>query len=90
MTLPRIDDVIQLPDKRQLAYAEYGEANGIPVFLFHILTAQNFQLPEEQKKHENTDHWQQGTKLTSDSVVNSFILVLSPVYPGLFHHGLEE
>ena len=35
MTLPRIDDVIQLPDKRQLAYAEYGEADGIPVFLFH-------------------------------------------------------
>lgn len=37
MTVPRIDTVIQLPDKRQLAYAEYGDANGAPVFLFHGL-----------------------------------------------------
>jgi pimeloyl-ACP methyl ester carboxylesterase len=37
MTLPRIDTVLQLPDKRQLAYAEYGESNGTPVFLFHGL-----------------------------------------------------
>jgi len=37
MTLPRIDNVVQLPDKRQLAYAEYGESNGAPVFVFHGL-----------------------------------------------------
>lgn len=37
ITLPRIDNVVQLSDKRQLAYAEYGEANGAPVFLFHGL-----------------------------------------------------
>ncbi|MDH3692734.1 MAG: alpha/beta hydrolase [Gammaproteobacteria bacterium] len=37
MAQPRMDCVIQLPDKRQLAYAEYGESNGAPVFLFHGL-----------------------------------------------------
>jgi len=37
MTLPRIDAVVQLSDKRHLAYAEYGNANGSPVFLFHGL-----------------------------------------------------
>ena len=37
MTLPRIDNVVQLPDQRQLAYAEYGESDGTPVFLFHGL-----------------------------------------------------
>ena len=37
MTLPRIDSVVELSDKRQLAYAEYGDANGAPVFLFHGL-----------------------------------------------------
>ena len=37
MTLPRIDNVIQLSDKRRLAYAEYGEPDGAPVFLFHGL-----------------------------------------------------
>ena len=37
MTQPRIDTVIQLPDKRNLAYAEYGDADGLPVFLFHGL-----------------------------------------------------
>jgi pimeloyl-ACP methyl ester carboxylesterase len=37
MTLPRIDNVIKLSDKRRLAYAEYGELNGAPVFLFHGL-----------------------------------------------------
>lgn len=35
--LPQIDNVVQLSDKRQLAYAEYGESNGAPVFLFHGL-----------------------------------------------------
>ena len=37
MTLPRIDTIIQLPDKRNLAYAEYGDPDGFPVFLFHGL-----------------------------------------------------
>jgi pimeloyl-ACP methyl ester carboxylesterase len=37
MTLPRIDTIVQLPDKRGLAYAEYGESDGSPVFLFHGL-----------------------------------------------------
>jgi len=37
MTLPRIDNVVQLSDRRRLAYAEYGDANGTPVFLFHGL-----------------------------------------------------
>jgi pimeloyl-ACP methyl ester carboxylesterase len=37
MTLPRLDAVINLPDGRRLAYAEYGDANGEPVFLFHGL-----------------------------------------------------
>jgi len=37
MTQPRVDTVIHLPDKRQLAYAEYGDPNGLPVFLFHGL-----------------------------------------------------
>ncbi len=35
MNLPRIDDTIQLPDGRKLAYAEYGDSDGFPVFLFH-------------------------------------------------------
>jgi len=37
MTLPRIDTVVQLSDKRHLAYAEYGDLDGVPVFLFHGL-----------------------------------------------------
>ena len=35
MNLPRVDDVILLPDNRRLAYAEYGESDGAPVILFH-------------------------------------------------------
>lgn len=31
----RLESAIQLPDGRQLAYADYGEPNGFPVFLFH-------------------------------------------------------
>lgn len=26
---------LTLPDKRQLAYAEYGDPNGLPVLYFH-------------------------------------------------------
>ena len=37
MTQPRIDSVIQLSDKRRLAYAEYGESDGAPILLFHGL-----------------------------------------------------
>jgi pimeloyl-ACP methyl ester carboxylesterase len=37
MTAPRSDDVIVLPDGRRLAYAEYGDPDGEPVFLFHGL-----------------------------------------------------
>ena len=37
MTPPRIDIVIQVSDKRRLAYAEYGEPDGAPVLLFHGL-----------------------------------------------------
>ena len=36
-TPPRVDDSIHLSDGRSLAYAEYGEPNGVPVFLFHGL-----------------------------------------------------
>lgn len=35
--MPRIDTVVKLSDGRRLAYAEYGEPTGIPVFLFHGL-----------------------------------------------------
>ena len=32
-----MDSVVELADKRQLAYAEYGDPHGLPVFLFHGL-----------------------------------------------------
>ena len=37
MTIPRIDSDITLSDKRRLAYAEYGDPEGAPMFLFHGL-----------------------------------------------------
>jgi pimeloyl-ACP methyl ester carboxylesterase len=37
MTFPRTDADIQLSGKRLLAYAEYGDPGGVPVFLFHGL-----------------------------------------------------
>lgn len=37
MPKPRVDSDIKLSDGRQLAYAEYGESDGVPVFLFHGL-----------------------------------------------------
>ena len=37
MTLPRLDEIMTLPDGRRLAYAEYGDANGKAIFLFHGL-----------------------------------------------------
>ena len=35
MPSPRLDCAIQLSDGRRLAYAEYGDPSGEPVFLFH-------------------------------------------------------
>jgi len=37
MNAPRIDAQITLADHRRLAYAEYGDATGVPVFVFHGL-----------------------------------------------------
>ncbi len=37
MTKPWQDSIIRLSDARQLAYAEYGDPSGRPVFLFHGL-----------------------------------------------------
>ena len=37
MTAVRIDDVVSLADGRRLAYAEYGDAEGKPMLLFHGL-----------------------------------------------------
>lgn len=34
---PRIEAVIEVSNKRRLAYAEYGDPDGIPVLLFHGL-----------------------------------------------------
>ncbi len=35
MIRPRVDDVVRLLDGRRLAYAEYGDFDGTPIFLFH-------------------------------------------------------
>lgn len=35
MTLPRVNSAVTVSGNRRLAYAEYGEASGAPVFLFH-------------------------------------------------------
>jgi pimeloyl-ACP methyl ester carboxylesterase len=35
VTNPRVDTTFSTPDGRRLGYAEYGEADGKPVFLFH-------------------------------------------------------
>lgn len=35
MTAPRVDTSLQLSDGRTLGFAEYGEADGKPAFLFH-------------------------------------------------------
>ena len=37
MTSPRVDAAIRLPEQRRLAYAEYGDRRGVPVFVFHGL-----------------------------------------------------
>lgn len=50
MAPPRIDNVILLSDGRRLAYAEYGEPDGAPVFLFHGLPGSRFSwgiLPDQ-------------------------------------------
>jgi hypothetical protein len=28
-------NILQLPDDRQLCYAEYGDPDGLPIFVFH-------------------------------------------------------
>jgi len=42
MTPPRLDEVINLPDGRRLAYAEYGDVSSKAVFLFHGLPGSRF------------------------------------------------
>jgi len=37
VTPPRIDSAIHLSDHRRLAFAEYGDPTGVPVFVFHGL-----------------------------------------------------
>lgn len=37
MTAQRTDGMIKLPDGRQLAFAEYGDPDGVPMMLFHGL-----------------------------------------------------
>jgi pimeloyl-ACP methyl ester carboxylesterase len=37
VTSPRVDAAIRLPGDRRLAYAEYGDRTGVPVFVFHGL-----------------------------------------------------
>lgn len=37
MIPPRIDTVVEWSDRRRLAYAEYGEPTGAPVFVCHGL-----------------------------------------------------
>ncbi|MDY6998687.1 MAG: alpha/beta hydrolase [Actinomycetota bacterium] len=49
MTTPRLDAVTRLSDGRRLAYAEYGDPAGVPVFVFHGLPGSRLSwglLPE--------------------------------------------
>ena len=51
MMRPLVDSVIQLSDKRRLSYAEYGDSNGAPVFLFHGLPGSRLSwglIPDNQ------------------------------------------
>lgn len=43
---PRVDQVIQLSDGRTLAYAEYGSAEGVPLFLFQGLPGSRLAISE--------------------------------------------
>lgn len=43
----RHDQSIRLPDGRRLGYAEYGDPNGKPVFLFHGLPGSRLQRPPD-------------------------------------------
>jgi pimeloyl-ACP methyl ester carboxylesterase len=45
--MPLRDDAIRLSDGRQLAYAEWGEPQGAPVFLFHGTPLSRLYCPDE-------------------------------------------
>ncbi|MCC7078047.1 MAG: alpha/beta hydrolase [Acidimicrobiia bacterium] len=42
---PRVDDVVSLPDGRDLGYAEFGAPDGLPVLWFHGTPGSRTQLP---------------------------------------------
>jgi pimeloyl-ACP methyl ester carboxylesterase len=42
----RLDQIVRLADGRDLAYAEYGPADGVPLFLFHGLPGSRLAGPE--------------------------------------------
>lgn len=44
---PRLDSTITLPDGRRLAYAEWGDANGTPLFFFHGTPYSRLFCPDE-------------------------------------------
>jgi pimeloyl-ACP methyl ester carboxylesterase len=44
---PLRDDTIRLPDDRQLAYAEWGDPDGTPVFFFHGTPLSRLDCPDE-------------------------------------------
>lgn len=43
-----IEDILTLPDGRRLAYAEYGDPHGKPVFFFHGIPGSRLFTPEEE------------------------------------------
>jgi pimeloyl-ACP methyl ester carboxylesterase len=44
--LPCLDQIVRLSDGRDLAYAEYGPADGVPLFLLHGLPGSRLAGPE--------------------------------------------
>jgi pimeloyl-ACP methyl ester carboxylesterase len=45
---PRVDSTITLPDGRRLAYAEWGDPAGTPVFFFHGTPGSRLFCPDER------------------------------------------
>ncbi len=45
---PRNDTTVKLPDGRRLAYTEWGDPNGSPVFLFHGTPHSRLWCPDEK------------------------------------------
>src|SRR5436309_3076234 len=45
---PARDSAIQLPDGRALAYAEWGDPDGRPVFYFHGMPASRLFVPDPE------------------------------------------